>query len=51
MSALPDSAVFFEESIVALEDWKHRQLASGVRNLVDGNRWPYAFIESNGRQW
>lgn len=49
MSALPDSAVFFEESIVGLEDWKRKQLARAVRSLVDGSRGPYAFIESNGR--
>ncbi|HUU19061.1 MAG TPA: hypothetical protein VMW72_18055 [Sedimentisphaerales bacterium] len=50
MSVLPESAVFFEESIVNLEDWKLKQLASAGRSLVDGSRGLYAFIESGGRQ-
>ncbi len=50
MSALPYSAIFFEESIVDLEEWKRKQLGSAVRSLVDVSRGPYAFIESNGPQ-
>ncbi len=50
MSALPESAIFFEESIVNLEDWKLKQLASAGRSLVDGSRGLYAFIESGGRK-
>lgn len=51
MSALPESAIFFEENIIVdLEDWKRKQLSSTVRSLVDGSRGPYAFIESNGCQ-
>ena len=50
MSAFLNSAVFFEESIVDLEDWKRKQLSSAVRILVDGSRGPYAFIGSDGLQ-
>ncbi len=50
MSALPDSAVFFEESTLGLEGWKLKQLSSAGRSLVDGSRGLYAFIESGGRQ-
>ena len=51
MSALPESAIFFEENIIVdLEDWKRKQLSSTVRSLVDGSRGPYAFIESKSRQ-
>jgi hypothetical protein len=50
MSALPESTIYFEESIVDLEDWKLKQLASAGRSLVDGSRGLYAFIESGGRQ-
>ena len=50
MSALPYSAVFFEKSIVDLDEWKRKQLASAVRSLVDGSRGPYAFIGSDGLQ-
>jgi len=50
MSALLNSAVFFEESIVDLDEWKRKQLASAVRRLVDGSQGPYAFIGSDGLQ-
>jgi len=43
MYALSDSAVFFEKSIVGLEDWKRKQLSNAVRRLVDRSRGPYAF--------
>lgn len=50
MSALPESAIFFEENIVDLEDWKLKQLAGASRSLVDSGRGPYAFIGSDGLQ-
>jgi len=50
MYALSDSAVFFEKSIVGLEDWKRKQLSNAVRRLVDRSRGPYAFIGSDGLQ-
>ena len=50
MYALSDSAVFFEKSIVGLEEWKRKQLSSAVRRLVDRSRGPYAFIGSDGHQ-
>jgi len=50
MYALSDSAVFFEKSIVGLEDWKRKQLSNAVRRLVDRSRGPYAFIGSDELQ-
>ena len=50
MSALPEPTIFFEESIVNLDDSKLKHLTSASWNLIDGSRGLYAFIESDGCQ-
>lgn len=50
ISALLESAIFFEERIVDMEDWKLKQLAGASRSLVNGSLGLYAFIESGGPQ-